>query len=69
MKDIKDSYRRLDLANHPDKNPENAEAATAAFQKIQLAYETLSDPERRSEYDAHTSSAQVDRQMGEASLP
>ncbi|KAI1378599.1 DnaJ-domain-containing protein [Hypoxylon crocopeplum] len=49
------SYRRLALIHHPDKNPDNVEAATAAFQKIQQAYETLSDSAKRSGYDARTS--------------
>ncbi|KAL7620418.1 hypothetical protein AAE478_009413 [Parahypoxylon ruwenzoriense] len=50
------SYRRLARIHHPDKNPDNPEEATAIFQKIQLAYETLSDPAKRSHYDAHSSS-------------
>ncbi|KAN0112566.1 DnaJ domain containing protein [Hyaloscypha variabilis] len=53
--DIKNSYRRLALIHHPDKNPENRVAATAAFQKIQTAYETLSDPRARAIYDARSS--------------
>ncbi|KAI0384077.1 hypothetical protein F5Y04DRAFT_293456 [Hypomontagnella monticulosa] len=51
LQEITASYRRLALINHPDKNPENSEEATAAFQKIQLAYETLSDDKKRMEYD------------------
>ncbi|KAI1413269.1 DnaJ-domain-containing protein [Hypoxylon sp. FL1857] len=51
------SYRRLARIHHPDKNPDNAEAATVIFQKIQLAYETLIDPAERSQYDARASSA------------
>ncbi|KAI2630316.1 DnaJ-domain-containing protein [Hypomontagnella submonticulosa] len=49
--EITASYRRLALIHHPDRNPGNAEAATATFQKIQLAHETLSDPAKRAEYD------------------
>ncbi|KAI1778005.1 hypothetical protein F4818DRAFT_456959 [Hypoxylon cercidicola] len=46
------------LAYHPDKNPENPAAATEIFQKIQVAYETLSDPDLRAVYDAHSQASQ-----------
>ncbi|OTA92383.1 hypothetical protein M434DRAFT_31900 [Hypoxylon sp. CO27-5] len=49
------SYRRLALIHHPDKNPDDQEAATEVFQKIQLAYETLKNPEKRFQYDARIS--------------
>ncbi|KAI1209182.1 DnaJ-domain-containing protein [Annulohypoxylon truncatum] len=45
------SYRRLARIHHPDKNPGNEEAATKAFQRIQLAYSVLSNSESRSDYD------------------
>jgi len=51
LDDIKKSYRRLSMINHPDKNKNNPDA-TAKFQKISEAYETLGDPEKKSEYDA-----------------
>lgn len=44
--DIKSAYRRLAAKNHPDRG-----GSTAAFQEIQAAYEILSDPNRRAEYD------------------
>ncbi|KAI0103429.1 DnaJ-domain-containing protein [Daldinia grandis] len=56
QQEITAAYRRLALIHHPDKNPENAEAATATFQKIQLAYETLNDPTNRPHYDRHMAS-------------
>jgi DnaJ-class molecular chaperone len=49
--DIKKSYRRLSMLYHPDKNKNNPEA-TAKFQKISEAYETLGDPDKKREYDA-----------------
>lgn len=48
-KDIKQSYRRLSLINHPDKNP--SPDAHEKFKKISEAYETLGDAEKRSRYD------------------
>ena len=45
--EIKKAYHKLSLKNHPDKNPENAEAATEAFQKIQQAHEKLTDPKNK----------------------
>jgi DnaJ family protein B protein 4 len=48
-KEIKQSYRRLSLINHPDKNP--SPDAHEKFKKISEAYETLGDPEKRSRYD------------------
>ena len=48
--EIKKSYRRLSMLYHPDKNKNNLEA-TAKFQKISEAYETLGDEEKKREYD------------------
>jgi DnaJ-class molecular chaperone len=44
--DIKKAYRRLAAIHHPDKGGD-----TAAFQKVQAAYETLSDPEKKQQFD------------------
>lgn len=44
--DIKKAYRKLASQHHPDKGGD-----TAKFQEIQTAYDTLSDPEKRQEYD------------------
>src|SRR5688500_11742802 len=49
--EIKRSYKRLARKYHPDINPGD-NAAEARFKEITLAYETLSDPERRLRYDA-----------------
>ena len=49
--DIKRAYRKLAIVHHPDKNPDNADAADK-FKEIGEAYETLSDAEKRARYDS-----------------
>lgn len=50
QEDIKKAYRRVSLKVHPDKNPNDPEAAEK-FQKVNEAYVILSDPKRRQNYD------------------
>jgi curved DNA-binding protein len=44
--DIKKAYRKMASQHHPDKGGD-----TATFQEIQAAYATLSDTQKRAEYD------------------
>ena len=46
QEDIKKAFRKLASQHHPDKGGD-----TATFQKIQEAYATLSDPQKKAAYD------------------
>lgn len=49
--EIKKAYRRLARENHPDRNPDDP-SAESRFKEIQGAYDVLSKPDKRREYDA-----------------
>jgi molecular chaperone DnaJ len=49
--EIKKAYRNLARKYHPDRNPDDPKAEER-FKEIQGAYDTLSDPDKRKEYDA-----------------
>jgi DnaJ-class molecular chaperone len=50
---LKKAYRKLARETHPDRvQGAEKEAAEARFKEITAAYETLSDPRSRAEYDA-----------------
>ena len=58
--DIRKAYRRQALRWHPDKNPHRKSVAEARFKILAAAYETLSDPALRAEYDGTGTWAEVD---------
>ncbi|KAI7961331.1 hypothetical protein MJO28_001820 [Puccinia striiformis f. sp. tritici] len=54
--DIRAAYHRLAKQRHPDKNP-NADPAD--FHALQQAYEILSDPQQRAQYDARPQKSHI----------
>jgi molecular chaperone DnaJ len=48
--EVKKAYRKLALKYHPDRNPGD-KAAEEQFKEASEAYQVLSDPERRPQYD------------------
>ena len=54
--EIKKAYRKKAIEFHPDKNPGDKEAETN-FKKAAEAYEVLSDPQKKSQYDQFGHSA------------
>lgn len=52
LSDIKKAYRRLARKHHPDINPGDKEA-DRKFKEVSEAYNILSNPEKRRQYDQH----------------
>jgi DnaJ-class molecular chaperone len=65
--EIKQTYRKLSLKFHPDKNPGNVEAI-GKFQKLSEAYENIGTPEKRREYDARRNNPFLGGGMNEMSM-
>ncbi|XP_030220430.1 dnaJ homolog subfamily C member 5 isoform X1 [Gadus morhua] len=66
--EIKKSYRKLALRYHPDKNPDNPEAADK-FKELNGAHSVLSDLTKRNIYDSYGSlGLYVAQQFGEENV-
>lgn len=50
--EIKKAYRSMARKYHPDHNPNDSQAEEK-FKEVKKAYDILSDPQRRQQYDAH----------------
>lgn len=59
--EITKQYRKLSKECHPDKHPDDA-AAVERFKEISLAFDILSDPEKRAIYDTTGEMPVVDAQ-------
>jgi molecular chaperone DnaJ len=55
--EIKKAYRKLARQYHPDRNPGD-DAAENRFKEVQAAYDLLSDPEKRKQYDTFGANGQ-----------
>ncbi|HET7272548.1 MAG TPA: J domain-containing protein [Rubrobacter sp.] len=64
--DVRKAYRRLAREYHPDANPGDIKAEDR-FKEIQQAYEILSNPNKRREYDERSRPSSRKRRPGSSS--
>lgn len=56
---IKEAYKKLVKKYHPDLNPDMSQWAATQMKKLNMMYNTLSDPLKRQEYDRKVGKKQV----------
>ena len=61
MEEIKKAFRKLAFEYHPDRN--KTKSAEERFKTINEAYQVLSDPKTRSQYDQHGTYSRFDNQV------
>ena len=68
---IRSAHRKLVLKHHPDRIKDEAERAKGheEFQKVQQAYELLSDPAKRSQYDDEVKLAELRKEAMQQEIP
>lgn len=66
QEELTQAFHRLARQYHPDLNPHDSEA-DERFKQINEAYQTLSDPERRAQYDLELANAQASPRSASAS--
>lgn len=59
--DIKKAYKKMVIKFHPDKN--NSHLAEETFKKISQAYQTLTNKEKRKEYDIYRTEEKIKKQF------
>ena len=57
LEEIKRAYRQLAMRHHPDRTQNNPKD-TEIFKAVSVAFATLSNPERRAEYDRRLSASE-----------
>lgn len=65
---IRAAYRRLSQKHHPDRNPDNPDAARVMV-LLNIAYRALSDPTQRAEHDRWIAQQEARRPAPEAPIP